>query len=71
MGQSIYLWADPEVFGGVRSYYDEYVCDVSLLGQLYKSEYSDLCGGLSMYNRGYLEGIIAKTESDIRWVYNR
>ncbi len=51
--------ADPEVFGGVRSYYDEYVCDVSLLGQLYKSEYSDLCGGLSMYNRGYLEGIIA------------
>lgn len=53
------LAADPEVFGGVRSYYDEYVCDVSLLGQLYKSEYSDLCGGLSMYNRGYLEGIIA------------
>ena len=45
------LAADPEVFGGVRSYYDEYVCDVSLLGQLYKSEYSDLCGGLSMYNR--------------------
>ncbi len=50
------LAADPYVFGG--SYADEYICDVSFLGQLYKSEYSDICGGLSMYNKGYLEGII-------------
>lgn len=35
-----------------------YCCDVSLLGQLYKSEYGELCKGLGQYNRGYLEGII-------------
>ena len=35
-----------------------YCCDVSLLGQLYKSEYKELCKGLGQYNCGYLEGII-------------
>lgn len=52
------LAADSDVFGGLHADKNEYICDVSLLGQLYKSEYSDLCSGLSMYNRGYLEGII-------------
>lgn len=52
------LAADSDVFSDSYSDENKYLCDVSLLGQLYKSEYSDLCGGLSMYNRGYLEGII-------------
>lgn len=52
------LAADTDVFGGSHADENEYLCDVSLLGQLYKSEYAGLCGGLSMYNRGYLEGII-------------
>ena len=53
------LAADPDVFSISHADDNKNLCDVSLLGQLYKSEYSDLCGGLSMYNRGYLEGIIS------------
>ncbi|MDO5403080.1 MAG: DUF3880 domain-containing protein [Eubacteriales bacterium] len=33
-------------------------CDVSLVGQLYKSDFSYLCKPLDMYDRGYLEGIV-------------
>ena len=51
------LAADPDVFAGVNT--GTYDCDVAFLGQLYKSEYQDLCRGLSLYSRGYLEGIIA------------
>ncbi len=39
--------------------YDErYQCDVSLVGQLYKSDFEDLAKPLDEYYRGYLEGII-------------
>ena len=36
-----------------------YECDVSLVGKLYKSDFSYLCGPLTQYQRGYLEGIIS------------
>ena len=52
------LAVEPDVFGKTEIGCNDYRCDVSLLGQLYKSEYYDLCGALSLYNRGYLEGII-------------
>lgn len=52
------LAVEPDVFGKTGIECDDYNCEVSLLGQLYKSEYYDLCGALSLYNRGYLEGII-------------
>lgn len=35
-----------------------YECDVSLVGQLYKSTYNYICGPLDEYYRGYLEGIV-------------
>lgn len=35
-----------------------YGCDVSLVGQLYKSTYNYICGPLDEYYRGYLEGIV-------------
>ena len=41
------LAADPDVFAGVNT--GTYDCDVAFLGQLYKSEYQDLCRG-GMYN---------------------
>ena len=53
------LAVDTAVFGRTCTDNKEYSCDVSLLGQLYKSEYSDICAGLGLYSRGYLEGIIA------------
>lgn len=36
-----------------------YNCDVSLLGQLYKSDYEYLLGPLPLYYRGYLEGVLS------------
>lgn len=38
---------------------DSYKCDVSLLGQLYNSDYNYLCTPLDGYYRGYLEGCLA------------
>lgn len=35
-----------------------YDCDVSLVGQLYQSEFGYLCSPLDDYQRGYLEGIV-------------
>lgn len=40
---------------GANAAYD---CDVSLLGQLYRSEFGYLCSPLKDYQRGYLEGIV-------------
>lgn len=37
---------------------DKYICDVSLLGKLYKSDFSYLCTPLNEYSRGYLEGCV-------------
>ena len=37
---------------------DDYICDVSLLGKLYKSDFEYLCTPLSQYNRGFMDGII-------------
>lgn len=31
---------------------------MAFLGQLYKSEFYDIAGGLSQYNRGYLEAVM-------------
>ncbi len=45
-----------------------YACDVSLLGQLYKSEFSYLCGPLDEYSRGYLEGLV-KTQTQLSGGY--
>lgn len=36
-----------------------YDCDVSLLGKLYKSDFSYLCTPLDDYSRGYLEGCVS------------
>ena len=36
----------------------KYSSDISFVGQLYKSEYSYLCGPLDEYQRGFLEGIV-------------
>lgn len=36
----------------------KYQSEISLVGQLYQSEYSYLCGPLDEYQRGFLEGII-------------
>lgn len=53
------LAADPQVFNcSIPASNEDYLCDVSLLGQLYQSEYAYLCSPLSMYNRGCLEGIV-------------
>lgn len=37
----------------------EYSCDISLVGKLYKSDYAYLCGPLTQRQRGYLEGLIS------------
>lgn len=53
------LAADPEVFrtalgaGG-----EHYGCDVSLVGQLYQSDFAYLCTPLDGYARGFLEGLV-------------
>lgn len=36
----------------------DYDCDVSLLGQLYQSEFRYLCSPLDAYQKGYLEGCV-------------
>lgn len=41
----------------------EYSCDVALVGKLYRSDYSYLCGPLDDYSRGYLEGIVEAQKS--------
>lgn len=37
---------------------NNYICDISLLGQLYNSDFNYLCAPLDMYHRGYLEGLV-------------
>ncbi len=45
-----------------------YACDVSLVGQLYKSEFDYLCSPLDEYSRGYLEGLV-KTQMQLSGGY--
>lgn len=59
------LAVDTELFGADRVIADikskatpAYECDVSLLGQLYKSDFNYLCTPLDNYYRGYLEGCV-------------
>lgn len=54
------LASSPKVFGIGETMSDnkEYTSDVAFLGQLYKSEFYDIAGGLSQYNRGYLEAVM-------------
>lgn len=54
------LASSPKVFGIGETVSDniEYTSDVAFLGQLYKSEFYDIAGGLSQYNRGYLEAVM-------------
>lgn len=53
------LAADPSVFfGQAPEAGDNYDCDVSLVGQLYRSDYSYLCGPLTPYRKGFLEGFV-------------
>lgn len=49
------LAGDAESFGLREGGYD---CDASLVGKLYRSDYSYLCGPLDAYSRGYLEGVV-------------
>lgn len=56
------LAADPEAFANAS--YTGGQCDVSLVGQLYKSDFAYLCGPLDQYHRGYLEGIV-KTQQQM------
>lgn len=54
------LAVDTEIFGGDKVIAGErsYMCDVSLLGKLYKSEFNYLCSPLDEYSRGYLDGLV-------------
>ena len=54
------LASSPKVVGIGETVADnkEYTSDVAFLGQLYKSEFYDIAGGLSQYNRGYLEAVM-------------
>ncbi len=49
------LAVDTDIFN-VKN--DGYKCDVSFVGQLYKSDFNYLCGPLDFYLRGYLEGLV-------------
>lgn len=53
------LAADPAIFQAeVGRCLGGYDCDVSLVGQLYQSDFGYLCGPLDAYSRGYLEGCV-------------
>ncbi len=49
-----------KIMGNVPECHEEswYDCDVSLVGQLYHSQYAYICNPLDDYYRGYLEGIV-------------
>jgi spore maturation protein CgeB len=53
------LAVDAEVFAeSLKSGTDDYRAEVSLLGNLYQTEYSYMTAPLEQYEKGYLEGII-------------
>lgn len=55
------LAVDTELFlksAASESAAKDYSCDVSLLGQLYQSDFTYLCGPLDGYTRGYLDGLV-------------
>ncbi len=52
------LAADSRDFGKDRCSFDDFKCDISLLGKLYKTDYDYYCKPLDSYSKGYLEGIL-------------
>ena len=49
---------EPVFFNPTSIADNDYQCDVSFIGKLYKSDYAYLCTPLNQYYRGYLEGIL-------------
>lgn len=57
------LAVDSQMFGGEVFVNEHYNCDVSLVGQLYRSDYNKVCSSLDQYTRGYLEGCLGAQQN--------